>query len=193
MGGDIAGYEIFTIENSFDKNEWTKKYIKDELKLAIYNRDDLFAIWHDVYKDILRSFYKIKEKLKLLRTWSIQLSGQHGGHSGLHIDLYSTRQPIAGLFLFLSVDSVPLPRQEEEPGFRTLSKVIELMIRLAVSVKLLLGLHVSISDNLYRRRWYKMIQDEIRTLKRGQFPCVEKRSYMDESKLKSPPRKKRPR
>ncbi|GES80854.1 hypothetical protein RCL_jg17699.t1 [Rhizophagus clarus] len=180
MGGDIAGYEIFTIENSFDKNEWTKKYIKDELKLAIYNRDDLFAIWHDVYKNTLRSFYKIEEKLKLLRTWSIQLSGQHGGHSGLHIDLYSTRQPIAGLFLFLSVDSVPLPRQEEEPGFRTLSKVIELMIRLAH------GIH-----NTKKR--YEMIQDEIRTLKRGQFPCVEKRSYMDESKLKSPPRKKRPR
>ena len=25
-----------------------------ELKLAKYNRDDLFAIWHDVYKDVLR-------------------------------------------------------------------------------------------------------------------------------------------
>lgn len=92
-----------------------------------------------------------------------------------HIDLYSIRQSIAGLFLFSIVDSVPLPRQDEEPGFKSLSKVVELMIRLAVSVIIvkifykILIFDLNSTESASQKKNYERVRNEIRTLKRGQF------------------------
>ena len=49
LGGEISGFEVFTFENSYIANEYTKKFKKDELKIACYTRDDLIVLWQTYY------------------------------------------------------------------------------------------------------------------------------------------------
>jgi len=55
MGGEIYGYEIFNLENSFLSNDSTKKFVNDKLKIAKYNREDLFTLRCDFEERTKRS------------------------------------------------------------------------------------------------------------------------------------------
>lgn len=133
LGGEISGFEVFTFENSFIANEYTKKYQKDELKIGCYTRDDLIVLWQTYYRKAFSVFDQFEIYLKAIRTWGAQLSGTLDGNDGLHLSIYSTRQVKAGLFFFLSVDSEPLPRKENGVGYASISACAEMIIRLAVS------------------------------------------------------------
>ncbi|CAH1757915.1 7455_t:CDS:2, partial [Entrophospora sp. SA101] len=69
--------------------------------------------------------------LRSLRTWGLQLSGEFNGQNRLYLNLFSTRQVYPVLFLFLNVESAPLPCKEDNLSFTSLSRITEMMIRLA--------------------------------------------------------------
>ena len=113
--------------NNFD--HWNRKTNLG----CMYNHNDLFTLWCDFDERTKWSHKLIENNLRLLRTWGLQLSGECNGQDCLHLNLFSTRQVYPALFLFLNVESVPLPRKEDNPSFTSLSRITEMMIRLAVS------------------------------------------------------------
>ncbi|CAH1769130.1 8366_t:CDS:2, partial [Entrophospora sp. SA101] len=149
LGGEISGFEVFTFENSYIANEHTKKFKKDELKIACYTRDDLIVLWQTYYRKAFSVFSEFETYLMAIRTWGAQLSGTLDGNSGLHLSIYSTRQVTAGLFFFLMVDSEPLPRKETGVGYASLSACAELVIRLMAGIQQTSKIYLEM-DKLYR-------------------------------------------
>ncbi|CAG8537504.1 5901_t:CDS:10 [Acaulospora morrowiae] len=84
LRGKIDGYEFFTHENSLAK-EGSAEFVRDEFKIANYNRDNLFVYWNDIFRQAPATFNQFKEQLQQIRVWGLHLSNQLDERNGLHL------------------------------------------------------------------------------------------------------------